>query len=360
MRELLALLDDPAFLRERDPDGMLETLLGLPEQCREALEHGARIPLPELPLSPAHVVFAGLGGSAVGGDLARLAAGKARLPVLVSRDYTLPPFVGPESLVVLVSYSGNTEETLSAYAEAGERGAARLAVTSGGRLAELAVEDGVPLVRVPGGLPPRSALGYLFLPVLVLLQRLGVFPGGGGLEEIPEVLASLREELGPGKEAKLNPAKELAARLYGKIPVVFGASGTTEPAALRWKTQFNENAKCPAYWNVFPELNHNEVVGFEAPEELLRALYLVFLRDEADHPRVKARQELTERLLAPRVGGSSRFQGRGRTLLGRVLGLIYLGDFASVYLAFLYGVNPKPVAVIDYLKQELARLGEAV
>ncbi len=355
-RELKVILDDSETLRERDAGGMLETLAGLPEQCEEAFRLGEETPLPVLKKEPRLVVMAGLGGSAIGGDLVRaVAAREARIPVLVCRDYTLPAFVSEDSLVFLTSYSGNTEETLSAYEAAGARGAARIAITTGGKLAERAREDGVPVVRVPAGLPPRSALGYLFLPALLMLGRLGLVPPPED-GELVGVLRKLREELAPASPRESNRAKDLALHLYGKIPVIYGAAHTTEVAAARWKGQFNENTKCPAYWNAFPEMNHNEVVGFEAPPEALRALSLIFLRDPGDHPRVQARMEITKRLLKDRVAGIHEFWGRGSSLLVRLFSLIYLGDYTSVYLALLYGIDPKPVAVIDYLKQELARL----
>jgi glucose/mannose-6-phosphate isomerase len=336
---------------------MLETLAGLPEQCEEALKLGGEAPLPSLQKDPRQVVMAGLGGSAIGGDLVRaVVAQEAGTPVLVCRDYTLPSYINEETLVFLTSYSGNTEETLSAYEAAGKQGAARIVFTTGGKLAERAQRDGVPVIRVPAGLPPRSALGYLFLPALFILGRLGLVTLREGYGELAEVLRKLRAQFEPASPRERNRAKDLALRLYGRIPVIYGAAHTTEVAATRWKGQFNENSKCLAYWNAFPEMNHNEIVGFEAPPEALRSLFLIFLRDAGDHPRVRARMEITKHLLQDRVAGVAEFWGEGSSLLVRLFSLIYLGDYASVYLALLYGINPKPVAVIDYLKQELARL----
>jgi glucose/mannose-6-phosphate isomerase len=350
-------LDDNRFIAERDPDGMLDTLVGLPDQCETALVLGQDAPLPALPGELRQVVLAGLGGSAIGGDLVRVvAAQQARVPLAVCRDYILPAYVDRQTLVIVTSYSGNTEETLSAYRMAGERGAVRMAVTTGGRLAELAGGDGVPVVRVPPGLPPRSTIGYLFLIDLILLERLGVIGHQEGYGELLAVLRSQLEKLGPASPCSRNRAKDLALRLYGRIPVIYGAANTTEVVATRWKGQFNENSKSLAFWNVYPELNHNELVGFKAPPELLSYLFLIHLRDPKDHPRVQARMEIVKRLLAERVGGMAEFSGQGESLLARLFSLIYLGDFTSVYLALVYGINPKPVQVIDYLKQELAKL----
>jgi glucose/mannose-6-phosphate isomerase len=350
-------LDDRSFVAERDPEGMLETLAGLPDQCEKALKLGQDASLPNLPGELRQVVLAGLGGSAIGGDLLRVVvARQARVPFAVCRDYDLPAYVDRQTLVFLTSYSGNTEETLSAYRLAGERGAVRIAVTTGGRLAEMAADDGVPVLRVPAGLPPRSAIGYTFLPALVLLERLGLIGHQDGYGELLAVLRSHREEFGPSSPVSQNRAKNLAVRLHGKIPVIYGVSGTTEVVATRWKGQCNENAKCIAYWNVYPELNHNELVGFEAPPDLLRSLFLVHLRDVTDNPRVQARMEIVKGLLEEKVGGLAEFSGQGETLLARLFSLICLGDFASVYLSLLYGINPKPVQVIDYLKRELAKI----
>lgn len=350
------VLDEDSFLRERDPEGMLETLAGLPEQCEEALLLGDGAPLPSL-REPQRVVMGGLGGSAIGGDLVRaLVAREAKIPVMVIRDYLLPGFVDENTLVFLTSYSGNTEETLSAYRDAERKGAGRLVLTTGGRLAEYAQRDGVPWIRVPSGLPPRSAIGYLSLPVLVVLSRLGIisFDRRDG-SDLVETLRRMREQVGPQNPCEKNPAKALALSLYGRIPLVYGTAQITEAAALRWKGQINENAKALAYYNVLPEMNHNEVVGFEAPGEFLSSLVVIFLRDNADHPRVQARIEITKGILKGKVAEIKEYWGEGNSLLSRLFSLIYLGDYASVYLALLYGINPKPVTVIEHLKRELQR-----
>ncbi len=348
-------LDDLMAMRERDSMDMLGALHGLPEQCARAWELGQAAALPKADRVDG-VVVTGLGGSAIGGDLLRTyAAAVASVPVAVNRDYVLPRHVGPHTLVFAVSYSGNTEETLSAYREAREKGAPVVAITTGGRLGALAGEDGVPLIVVPAGLAPRAATGYLFLPMLSLLSRLGLIaPVEEEVAEMVAVLTELRSRLEPGVPAPENPAKTLAWELLGNVPVVWGASGTTEVVAQRWKGQFNENAKIAAYWNAFPELNHNEIVGFEHPRQVLDHLYLVILRDPDDHPRVKKRMAITADLVRHRVSGLKEIEAAGRSRLARMYSLIYIGDYTSVYLAFLYGVDPGPVRVIDYLKQAMA------
>jgi glucose/mannose-6-phosphate isomerase len=302
------------------------------------------------------VLVTGLGGSAIGGDLLRVFAGdRLGIPVLVNRDYTLPRFVDKHTLVFVVSYSGNTEETLSAYEMARERGSTVVAVTTGGRLGERATADGLPVVRVPGGIAPRSAIGYLFLPMVAVLERLGMFFGmRAEVEGLVTHLKELRQRYGPETPVENNPAKQLALNLHGRLPVIWGSSGTTEVIAQRWKGQFNENAKAPAYWNVFPELNHNEVVGFEQPEEILSRIWLVLLQHQDDHPRVRLRMRIT-RDLVQKAAGITEVESSGPTALARVYSLIYLGDYSSIYLAALAGIDPGPVRVIDYLKSELAK-----
>jgi len=350
------ILDDRVALRGLDATGAFQALWGLPEQCARAWSLADGIVLPDSgPLS--NVVVTGLGGSAIGGDLLRVwAADRLAVPVTVNRDYRLPAFAGEDTLVFCVSYSGNTEETLAAYAEARARGARAVALTSGGSLRERAAADGVPFITVPGGMSPRAATGYLFLPMLKVLHRLGLLADPEGqVRELVDHLAGVREEIGPEAPEGENPSKQLARRLYGKLPVIWGVSGTTEVVARRFKGQINENAKAPAYWSVLPELDHNEINGFAGPAGVLGLLSVVILTDPEDHPRVVRRVDISRRLVAERVDVAVLTAGGGGRL-ARTYDLVYRGDYTSVYLAALYGLDPGPVPVIERLKQELARL----
>ncbi|HHW09481.1 MAG TPA: bifunctional phosphoglucose/phosphomannose isomerase [Firmicutes bacterium] len=357
-----ANLDNLEWLAERDPSGMLSLVEGLPAQCREAERIARSHPLPDWP-RPEHVVVLGMGGSAIGGDLIRaLAESEAGVPVLVNRDYSLPRFVGPGSLVIASSYSGNTEETLSAYRQARERGAKIVAICTGGELARLAAADGFPMIRIPGGLMPRAAIGYSFVPLLVLFERLGFLPGQR--EALAEMYQVLEEQAGQfGRSSPVsanpvsaNPVKELAWKLVGCIPLVIGSQGWKGTVAYRWKCQINENAKAPAFWNVFPEMNHNETVGFEAPEELVRRIHVILLRDEEDPPQIARRVDVTKELLSGRVAGITEFYTRGKSAVAKLFSLVYPGDFTSVYLACLHGVDPTPIKAIDRLKAELSKV----
>ncbi len=351
-----ALLDDAEEMARLDPGDMVGTVSAFPQQIRDALRIASEAEFPRELSGARCIVAAGLGGSAIGGDVVReLASGELEVPMVVARDYDLPAFVDEDALVFLSSYSGNTEETLSAYRVAGERNARRVCITSGGRLADLAGRDGVPLVAIPPGLPPRTALGYLFVPIMVALAELGyVSDRALAFDEAVQVLRDLASVLGPESPVPLNPAKRLALAMRGKIPIIYGATGITAAAALRWKTQINENSKTHAFWNVFPELNHNETVGWGANEEVSRALHVVILRDRGDHPRVQRRMEITPALME-KASGVDEISSVGKSREARLLSLVCAGDFTSLYLAFLYGVDPKPVAVVEYLKGELAR-----
>jgi len=349
-------LDDRKALAELDTNGMFDAAWSLAEQCAEAWSLSQQVALPDRSRPVRQIIVTGLGGSAIGGDLLRVFCGPLLpVPVIVNRDYTLPRYAGEDTLVFAVSYSGNTEETLSAYDEAKSRGAAVVAVTTGGKLGAKAEADGFPVVRVPQGIAPRSATGYLFIPLLGVLERMGLLEGmQSEVEGLVAHLQKLREQYGPANPADANPAKDLAGKLYRRLPVVWGASGTTEVAAMRWKGQINENAKAPAYWNVFPELNHNEIVGLEQAENVLGLAWFVFLRDPADHPRVKTRMDITRQLLS-RAAGCTEVAASGPNRLARIYSLIYLGDYTSLYLAALCGINPGPVKVIDFLKTALAK-----
>jgi len=355
--EHLIDLNNPEQLRKGDPGQMLEALAGLPQQCREAVKL-ARAKEISFTQTFQHVIVTGLGGSAIGGDFLRVYAGqKSRVPVMVNRDYQLPLFAGEHTLVLAVSYSGNTEETLSAYEDAKAKGAALVALTSGGKLAEKAQKDGVPLIIIPAGLQPRAATGYLFIPSLIVLEKLGLVPPvTSDLEDMIETLEKMGQKLSIDIDETKNPAKQLAKLFYHKIPVIWGVSGTTETTAMRWKGQINENSKALAYFNVLPELNHNEIVGTEAPEKLLKEVELVFLRTEDDHPRVQKRFDITKEIIGDRVSGVTEIWGEGKSLLARMFSLTYLGDYTSAYLALLYGIDPSPVHLITLLKNKLAEV----
>ena len=351
----------PAPARANDPRDMMGAILGLPEQCEAARTIGQTADLGAVSARHyASLVVLGLGGSAIGGDFLRSCfAPHVRCPVEVVRDYHIPGYVGADTLVFASSNSGNTEETLSAYDQARKAGATIVAFTTGGDLARQASGDGVPAVMLPGGLQPRAAVGYSFVPLIVVAARLGLMSSTlvDDLDETLAVMRGVRDRNCPDA-AEANQARSLAGAWKGKLPVIYGSQAERGVVAYRWKTQINENAKAYAIANVFPELNHNETVGWSGahgqgnPEGVLR---VCILRDEREPAHIKRRVELTKKILADHADGIDEAWAVGDSALARMMSLVYLGDFASCYLAYAYAEDPTPVKVIDWLKSELAK-----
>lgn len=337
-----------------DKSDMFSIIRGFPEQWQGARDIGRKFSLPAGYGKLDKIVVTGLGGSAMGGDILRSYLNERMgIPIFVNRNYTLPGFVDENTLLLVVSYSGNTEETLSAYRKGVDLAAKVVAVTSGGKLKTLCEAKGIPMVIVPPGMPPRTALGYLFLPMLIILEKLGLVEAKGEeIEETGLLLEQLSRRWGPSSPDR-NLPKNLARKLFGKLPLIYG-SELLKAVCLRWKTQINENSKSLAYPVVFPELNHNEIVGWEGTEELRRAIEIVILRDTGEQERIKKRIEITKSVLGGRPGGIEEAWSEGKSLLARVFSLIYLGDWVSFYLAILYGVDPTPVKPIELLKKRLA------
>jgi glucose/mannose-6-phosphate isomerase len=340
-------------ISEVDTHDLLEDVLAIPEHLRDALWKVESANLTPWD-SPGGLVVAGMGGSSIGGALARAALGDtASRPILSSREYGVPAWTTPDTTVLCASYSGDTEETLAAYEAAGALGAKRVVVTTGGRLAKQARADDVPVIPVAGGFQPRAAVAYMFAAVLEVAWLCGSAPRmNSEIDVAAEHLENCVIEWGPDAKSD-SLAKQLAMSLHGTIPVIAGA-GITEPIAYRWKTQVNENAKLPAFSHELPELDHNEICGWDGASELGR-FSAVFLEDSDQHPRVGDRFDLTEQLIAPDAHATHRVATVGRTAIERVMSLVLLGDLVSLYLAVLRGVDPTPVEVIGRLKDLLAQ-----
>jgi len=337
-----------------DTLGMFDATAGLPEQVEAAAREAARIP--GLPRRDAveNVVVLGMGGSGIAGDLVlAVAAPFMAIPVVVLKSYTLPAFVGEGSLVFAVSFSGDTEETVEAAAEAAAQGAHVVAVTSGGELARLAEGWGAPVIAVPGSIPqPRAGLGAMAIPPLLALEQVGLFPGASQWVHLAlRQLRRRRDQL----VADGNPAAELARRIGRTIPLVYSSGAIGATAAQRWKTQVNENAKTPAFWALHPELCHNEVQGWGQHGDVTRQVFtIVKLRHDAEHPQVMRRFELVEDLLREVVAGMEEVRAEGEGDLAQLLDLVIYGDFVSLYLASQEGLDPGPVPVLVELKRGLA------
>ncbi|ADL07608.1 bifunctional phosphoglucose/phosphomannose isomerase [Thermosediminibacter oceani] len=349
------MLDKLENIRQLDKYGMFDLIYNLADQCEEAVKI-ARESVKGLRFhNIVNVVITGLGGSAIGGDLVKMLAGdKASLPIFVNRDYTLPSFVDEKTLVIASSYSGNTEETLAAYDEAMKKKARLVAITTGGELKKKAMADEIPVITIPSGLPPRAAIGYSFFPLLVLLEELGIIHNCA--VQIPgaiELLRRVRDELAPEVPGDKNPAKALARKIHGKLPVIYGSQGVTDALAVRWKGQMNENGKHPAFYNVFPELNHNEIMGFEGDPRLLAEMEIVILRSPEENDRVKKRIEITSSLIRDKVSGINEVWPAGDTRLERIMYHVIYGDYVSAYLAVLNEKDPTEIDFINILKERM-------
>jgi glucose/mannose-6-phosphate isomerase len=343
-------LDDLRALARVDPHDARGALAGFPDQCRRARTLVASPPLATR--RPHVIVVAGMGGSAAGGDLlAACAAETVDVPILVHRGYGLPPVAGPEALVIASSYSGETAEVLSAFEVAIARDVPIVALTSGGALARRAAEVGRPRVALPGGLMPRMALGYLFLPALALLAGAGVTVASAG--DVDEALAAVEQlavELAPERPVADNEAKRLALAIGDRLAVIYGGPATGA-VAYRWKTDIEENAKTLAVAGALPEMNHNEIEAWQPGNGKDR--HAVLLRDAGDAPEIVRRFDVVRDLIAPNAGGVSEARGRGAGLLARLLTLIYLGQWTSYYLAILRQRDPWSVPILDEVKRRM-------
>jgi glucose/mannose-6-phosphate isomerase len=350
-------LDDTAYLHSIDPGDMAQRIAELPKQCREATAVGGQQTLPEEYGACDAIVVLGLGGSAIGGDLVKsLVEGECRVPMFVNRQYDLPAFVDERTLVIASSYSGNTEETLSAFGEALDRNAKTLAITTGGKLATMCRDRNVPLFTFDYEAQPRAALGYSLVTLLEVLRRLGyVGDLSEDLQEAVEGMEALQAEIGIEVAEEHNAAKQLARRLEGRLPVIYAAAHLTE-VARRWKCQFNENSKGWGVWETMPELNHNAVVGYDFPSSMASVAHVLMLRSDLYSPRVRVRMEVTGEILSDKGIPHEIMDVHGRSPLAQVLWSIHLGDYVSYYVAVLRGADPSPVKTIAYLKDRLAQM----
>ena len=343
-------LDDLRAIASVDRHDTRGVLGDFPEQCRR----GRALRAAPAPGGgrPRLIVVAGMGGSASGGDMVAACASETLdVPILVHRGYGLPAAAGRDTLVVAVSYSGETVEVLSAAEAALARRVPLVAVTAGGALGRLTGSRGLPRVTLPSGLMPRLALGYLVFPLLAVLAGYdAAVATEAEMDETLEVLAAQADDLGPASSTDKNPAKRLALAIGERLPAVYGGP-LTATAAYRWKTDFEENAKVLAVAGAVPEMNHNEIEAWGGPAA--RERHVVLLRDEGEAPEIARRFELVRELVSPAAGGVSETWTRGRGRLARILSLAYASLWTSFYLSVLNGVDPWPVPMLDEVKRRL-------
>ncbi len=355
------------FNYDVDVSKMLENITGFHNQIKEALEIAKKIELPNISDSVDNIVYCGMGGSAICGDfLKNLLRDELPVPMEIVRNYSIPHYVNEKTLMILVSYSGNTEETLTCLRRGIEKKVNLLCVSSGGELEKIfnriKFEKGQvnKYIKVPAGFPPRAAFGFVFVPLLYSLSKLGL-TSSDYLEDINESINYLKKATAAYHPDKIpNKAYDIAQKICGTIPVIYGTADSTIMIARRWTTQLSENSKILAYYNAIPEMNHNEIVGWENLIDVHKRISVIFLIDNEDSKRITLRQQVTKKLLEndtndkPFPAEILDIKSEGISRLTRWLSLIYLGDFVSWYLAINYKTDPTPVKKIDILKKSLA------
>ncbi len=363
----LSILDDLEFLKSFDKDNMLKIQTSFPENCKDALRRGKALKTPKrLSISknvkityttPNNIIIAGMGGSAIGGDVLKdWLRDRVRIPIEVSRSYNLPAYANEKTLVVAVSYSGNTEETLSSFLDAIERRCMVVSISSGGLLEDFSKKLQNPFIKLPENLPPRTAFPYLFFPLIEICNKLDVINSNKWeIEETIKMLKNVREELAPETKTSKNTAKQLALALQGHIPIIYGF-GYYRGVALRLKEQFNENSKTLSKCECFPELNHNEVVGWTGIKDLGKHFVIILIRDHDEPNVIKNRIDITKKIvLDKKANRVLEIYGKGESKLAKMLSVLYIGDFTSIYLALANRINPTPVEIITKIKSELQK-----
>jgi len=350
-------LDDPAALAKLDPGGMLSCLRGLPDQCRDAWKTARDLELPRSYQEIDRIAVLGMGGSAIAGDIWRaLLERECAVPVFNVRAYDLPPYVDERTLVIASSFSGDTEEVLSAFEQALAIPAPKIVVTTGGQLLAKARANDVPSFTFDYDGEPRAALGWGLMPLLAIASSLRLMKAvAADVDEAAAVLDALVQEIAEDVPTRTNPAKRMAGDLQGRLPVVYGAGPLIE-VARRWKAQLNESGKSWASFEELPEIHHNAIIGYSSPREIADRTAVIFL-ESADlvHERVRLRYGFTKDLLARAGVAAYSVEARGAGALAQMLSLVLFGDYVSAYLSFLYGEDPTPTAVIDELKAWLAQ-----
>jgi len=362
----ITILDKPEELEKIDKRDMLGLCMQTPEHCQDAIQRAEKTKIPkEVKISkkitikykkPQNIIITGMGGSAIGGEILQdWLRDKLPIPIQICRNYTLPAYASRNTLVFAISYSGETEETLNGFIDAIRRKCMTITISSGGHLLSFSKKLQIPHVTIPNGRPPRAAIPYIFFPLPILLKKMDILSNiEKDIEEAIRVLKKVSEENSPHIPTKKNISKTLALDLKETIPVVYGF-GQSRAVAHRIKTQFNENSKLFSTYNVFPELNHNEAVGWEVSEDLAKKFSVILIRDHEEPPEIKHRIEMTKMLALHKAQKVLEIYARGKGRLAKMFSVLLVGDLVSVYLAILRRIDPAPVKTIDVIKREMSK-----
>ena len=350
------ILGDIEEIKRIDRNNMLSFCVNAPKHYTNALKMAQKTPVNYQ--KPEAVIVAGMGGSAIGGELLKdWARDKVNVPIEVNREYLLPAYADEKTLVFIISYSGETEESLSVFLDALRRRCMIFCISSGGSLIEFSKKLHVSHLQIPSGMPPRAALPYLFSPLPLILAKIGLVSSvQSEFSKAIKTLEKVSYENSPEKAVDENFSKRLALGVCGTMPIIYGF-GFYRAVSQRFKQQFNENSKIPSKWDVFPELNHNEIVGWERADKLATCFSTVFIRDEDEPEETRLRIEITKELIQKNVAKIFEVWSLGESKLAKMLSTILIGDFTSVYLAVLRGVDPTPVRTISLLKDKMKQSG---
>lgn len=339
-----------------DKANMLDGLARFPEQIKEALEI-AEVTERFGFIKIDNVVIAGMGGSAISGDIMlSLFRNKLDVPLVVSREYDLPKWVNKDTLVICISYSGNTDETISSLKIASQKKCKIICISTGGKLQELAEKRNIPFVKIPVGLQPRAAIAYLLFPSIIFLKKIGLLKTAieSDIEEVIEVtqeFISMNNKTIPEEQ---NLAKQLAKKIFNTIPQIYGW-GIYTPISIRWRHQFNENSKVIARTDIVPECNHNDLVGWSANPEISKHFSCILFRDRDEESiDIATRLDFMCALFRNTAGNIIEISPKGKSQLTKMMYLMCLGDFTSCYLAVLRGIDPSPIDIVTELKKRLA------
>jgi len=348
-------LEDPEEIKQTDRADMLKFCLNMSKHYQEAANLAANIT--NSYVKPCNIIIAGMGGSAIGGELLKdWARGKIQVPIEVNREYHLPAYANERTLVFVTSYTGDTEETLSTLLDAIKNKCMIYCITSGGTLLEITKRLNIPCLQVPAGMPPRAALPYMLIPLLIFLEKMGLTEVSKGLKEALTIIEKIEKQNAIEVLVEDSLAKTLAVNIEGFIPAVYGF-GIYSSVARRFKQQINENAKMMAKWDNLPELDHNEVVGYEKVKGLANRFVAVFIRDKDEPAEIRSRIEITKSLIEPVAANIYEVWSQGESSLAKILSVVAVADFLSNYLAILRKVDATPVQTIDNLKDSLKKNG---
>ena len=357
----MSILNEPQSLRKLDSLGSITTTENYHRQFAQGLELAAKFELPvSLHRNYDEILVLGTGGgsSIAGALLTSLFFDQLRQPVIINQGYNLPAFADKDTLVIALSHSGNTEEILSALGQACREGCSAIAITAGGALGEICCAENIPHLIVPRDIGhPRRNLGYIVPPLVLALAKLGLVPDISlDIRETMILMEKWGVDWGIDTPLEQNPAKQLAAKLMGRIPLIYGSSDYLQAPAWRWKNQFGENSKLMAFYNLVPNVHHDEAVGWDMEPELLSKFFLIMLRDDRlDNPKVIKRKAITAQMLLERMGGVQEVQAQGESRFARLFSLIHLGDFVTLYTAAMRGIDPTPVDIINIFKEKMGQ-----